>query len=145
MKFTILYQPDSLETQKLIESKCKSLNDDFRNEYAGFLNLYKKIPEVVRNKLPWNDIMEFRAHAIILDSYKIFEMKPINNKPCFQLIMDFNETTLEAFSIIGPYFERMGVISKSLTRKALKRKVRKDLEAGGNVKILNYWEDDAGP
>ena len=143
MKFTIIYIPDSKETQKLIEEKCGSLNEDFRNEYAGFLNFYHKIPESVRKRLPWDTIMEFRARAIILDSFKIRELKPIGGSECYELVMVFNETTLESFSIIAPHFERiLGAPVNSLNRKALKRKIRKDLEAGGNVKILNYWEGE---
>lgn len=144
MKFTIIYTPDCQATQDLIEQKCKSLNEDFRNEYAGFLRLYNKIPESVRKRLPWNDIMEYRASAIILDDFKITEMKPIGEKQCYELIFNFNETTLEAFSVIAPHLERMiGSPIRGLTRKALKHKIRKDLEAGGNVKILNYWEGEA--
>lgn len=143
MKFTIVYLVDCQATQDLIIEKTKSLNDDFRNEYAGFLRLYNKIPESVRKKLPWNDVMEYRASAIILDDHKIIEMKPIDGKQCFELIFYFNETTLEAFSVIAPHLERMlGSPIKGLTRKALKHKVRKDLESGGNVEILNYWEGE---
>jgi hypothetical protein len=103
--------------------------------------MYHKIPESVRKKLPWDTIMEFRARAIIMDSYKITESRPINGEECYELVMVFNDTTLDSFSIIAPYFERaIGGPIRGLTRKALKRKVRKDLEKGGNVRILNYWE-----
>lgn len=141
MKFIVVYKPDCQATQDLIEEKCKSLNDDFRKDYAVFLNLYNKIPEVVRKKLPWNDIMEFRAKAIIIDSYEIKLAGGYDGEPCYELTFNFNETTLEAFATIAPMLEKLtGISLKGLTKKALRRKVRKDLEKGGNVKILNYGE-----
>lgn len=141
MKFTIIYIPDSKETQELVEEKCKTLNEDFRNEYAGFLNFYHKIPESVRKRLPWDTIMEFRARAIILDSYSFRGMEEPGG--AFELVMVFNDTTLESFSIIAPILEGMGAgVIRGLTRKALKRKVRKNLEAGGNVRIVKYWEGE---
>lgn len=148
MKICVTFKPDHDEVIPALDTELKGLNDAFRRE-GIFTKLYKSIPKMFRENIPFDIIIENKDKLTIIDSHRV--EKSAKDDGTYVFFINFNQDTLDTFDIIRMAIEKMplhlrqqlgrvlcqdGSSLENITRDGLKKKVHRGMSQYGKVLSL---------
>ena len=147
MKITMIVEELRPGLEEWFNTNAPKINEDFRRE-GLFTKLYKNIPKMVRDKVPFDVILSNKDKLTILDGHSIrLHSVTARNPGCYtyEVIMDFNQVTLDSFDVIAQAIKAMpkwmvkqiertlnkeGAGLENITKDALVKKVTDAIEFG---------------
>lgn len=145
MKLTLIVEEKKPGLEEWFNTHAPQINKEFQKENL-FEKIYRQMPRIVKNKVPFDVILSNKSKLSILDDYSI-ELHDIKAElpGCYtyKIVMNFNQNTLETFDIINMAFKVMpkwlqrnvehdlcqeGTHMEDITRDRIVHRICKDIE-----------------